>query len=228
MFNNYSYDSLTPQHEKVGFTMSNTIHQCTKANPCEVTYNNSEFSNEKFGGTNSDIKTALETWYKNNLKDVNEKIAQGYFCNDTSSPGYEYNSNSTSRVYYGAQDRVVTKNVPSLKCPDPVDSSNNTRPYGGIYKTKIGLITADELNMAGSSWNNQPYAEETNYLYHDYLWWSMSPHYSSDYAGFYTGRYDAIINEGTLYVHAVVPVINLKADVQVTGNGSEQSPFVVN
>ena len=232
MFNNYSGDLLVPQHEKVGFTTSNTKHQCTKDNPCEVTYDstNNSFNNENFGGTNSDIKTALETWYKSNLKDVNEKIAQGYFCNDTSSPRYLYNPSSASMVMYGAYDRIYTDHEPSLKCPDPLDNSNNIRPYGGIYKTKIGLITIDEMNMAGLSYN-QLYADETNYIYHDYWWWSISPHYSS-YSIFVCGSIQGFFHyynsSTTNSAHAVVPVINLKSDIKVTGDGSESNPFVVN
>ncbi len=227
-FNDYSYESSTPQHDKVGFTMGNTKHQCTKDNPCEVAYdsNNNSFNNENFGGENSDIKTALETWYTNNLNDVNEKIAQGYFCNDTSSPNYVYNQSSTSFVRYGVYDRVVIKKNPILKCPEPVDNSNNIRPYGGIYKTKIGLITSDEMNLAGLSWNYG--ADETNYLYNGSWWWSLSPNNSSNTASVFAGKYDYIHDYySTLNYFAVVPVINLNADVQVVGDGSEESPFII-
>ena len=228
-FNDYQWNTSTPKHEKVGFTMGNTKHQCTKDNPCEVTYDGSSFNNENFGGENSDIKTALETWYKSNLNSVNDKIATSYFCNDTSSPNYVYNPSSTSYVSYGAYDRVVTKKEPSLKCPEPKDQSGNIRPYGGIYKTKIGLITTDELNMAGLSFYD-PLANETNYLYHDYSWWSLSPECSYNKAGIILGRIGSIVADTmeSRSTYAVVPVINLKADAQVIGDGSEESPFIIN
>ena len=229
-FNDYPWGSTTPKHEKVGFTMSNTKHQCTKDNPCEVAYdsNNNSFNNENFGGENSDIKTALETWYTNNLNDVNEKIAQGYFCNDTSSPNYVYNPNSTSNAVYGAANRVIEQKQPTLQCPEPIDQNSNIRPYGGIYKTKIGLITADEMNMAGLSWYD-PRADETNYLYHDYSWWSLSPSSSFDKAGIILGHLGSVISNAyeTRTRYAVVPVINLKADVQVIGEGTSTNPFII-
>ena len=50
MFNDYKWNSSTPQYEKVGFTTGNTT-PCTKDKPCEVTYdsNNNSFNNDKFG-----------------------------------------------------------------------------------------------------------------------------------------------------------------------------------
>ena len=227
-FNNYSWQSNVHAGKNTGYTHDNTKHQCTKNNPCEVTYDSSSnsFNNENFGGENSDIKTALETWYKSNLNNVNDKIAQGYFCNDTSY-GSGTDNGSTSTVYYGAYDRVVTKKESSLKCPEPKDQNGNIRPYGGIYKTKIGLITADEMNMAGLSWN-QPYADETNYLYHNYWWWSLSAGYSNNFAIVLGGYYGLIGYNYASNTRAVVPVINLSTSALITtGDGSEQNPFVL-
>ncbi len=227
-FNNYTSNSSTPQHNMVGFTYNNT-NSCTKDKPCEVTYNNGTFNNNNFGGQNSTIKTELETWYKDNLKGVDSKIASGYFCNDTSSPRYEYKPNDTSTVYYGAYDRIrnSTPPQPSLKCPDPVDNKGTKRSYGGIYKTKIGLITADEMNIAGLSYNS-PYATVDNYLYNSSFWWSLSPSYSDNYAYVFGGYRGYDYSYNTDYANAVVPVINLSTDTLITnGDGSEQSPFRV-
>ena len=228
-FDDYLYDSSsTPQHEKVGFTTGNNIN-CTHDYPCEVTYDSSSnnFNNDKFGGTNSTIKDALEDWYKENLSNVNEKIAQGYFCNDTSSPNYVYNSNSTSTVYYGAYDRVVLQKQPTLQCPEPKDQIGNIRSYGGIYKTKIGLLTVDEMNLAGFSYYSyHPLADKTNYLYHAYNWWSLSPSNSDDRADVFIGHgFFGYTDASNTY--GFVPVINLKTDIQAIGDGSEQSPFRV-
>ena len=229
MFNNYSYDSLIIQNDKVGFTANNTKHQCTKDNPCEVTYdsNNNNFNNDKFGGTNSIIKDTLENWYKENLKDVNEKIVQGYFCNDTSY-GSGIENSTTDWLYYGAYDRIVTKKQPSLKCPDPVDNKGAVRSYGGIYKTKIGLITADEMNMVGLAWHL--YANETNYLYYNKWWWSLSPSLSGNDADDCAGYTGGIGHTNIRHEdHIVLPVINLSADTLITiGDGSTSNPYQVN
>ena len=183
----------------IGFTYDNTLNnECTETHPCEVMYSNGEFNNDSFGGTNSTIKTELEKWYTSNLKEYDNKIATSYYCNDTSFGYIESNSE-----YYGAYERIVSKKLPSLKCPSPNNQSGEPRTYGGIYKTKIGLLTADEINMAGYSYYNSIYTTRKNYLYYvnvkqnnanntevsplppvifePYMWrWSISPVYFSD------------------------------------------------
>ncbi len=178
----------------VGFTYDNNIHQCTKTDPCEVTYDLSSNSfNNKFGGTNSTIKDDLENWYKENLKDVNEKISSGFFCNDTSYGSGE--DNEVGILNYGGEVRLYENYSPSLKCLNPNNSSGQPRTYGGIYKTKIGLITADELAFSGQSiWGKNQniigknkeqdlktlgdsyLAINDSYLTRDTWYWSMTPY----------------------------------------------------
>ena len=230
-FNDYTVQNDVHAGKYMGYTYDNTNgKECTQSHPCEVTYdsNSNSFSNEKFGGTNSDIKTALETWYKSNLNNVNEKITQGYFCNDVSYGSGDEGATTSGYLHYGVFDRVVWKHKPILKCPDPNSQSGQPRDYGGIYKTKIGLITADELNMAGLS-RYEPYADETNYLYHDYWWWSLSPDGANNETGGLRGQEGSIGYVNAFYPGAVVPVINLSTNALITtGDGSEQNPYVVN
>ncbi len=227
-FNDYTAQNEVNAGKYTGYTYDNT-NSCTKNNPCEVIYKSGEFSNENFGGQDSNIKTALETWYSNNLNSVNDQIAQGYFCNDTSYGSGTEGVTTSGYLYYGAYDRVLTKKQPSLKCPEPNNKSGEPRDYGGIYKTKIGLITADELNMAGLSWY-EPYADKTNYLYHNYYWWNLSPRRSNANANVFGGSYGNIDDgSGSTYrTGAVVPVINLSTNALITtGDGSESNPFVL-
>ena len=226
-FNDYIKQEDIHVGKYTGYTYDNA-NNCTKEKPCEVTYNGSSFSNELFGGKNSDIKTALEKWYTSKLKDYNDKIAQGYFCND-SSYGTGTEDSTNNYLYYGAYDRIVTKKQPSLECPDPTKQDGTLRNYGGIYKTKIGLITADELNMAGCSWG-EPHADKTNYLYKNYWWWTLSPSGSFSLYELFEGFNGYIAYDlNTDYAFTVVPVINLSTSVLITsGDGSKQSPFVVN
>ncbi len=231
-FNDYTVQNDVHAGKYMGYTYDNTNgKECTQSHPCEVTYdsNSNSFSNEKFGGTNSDIKTALETWYKSNLNNVNEKITQGYFCNDVSYGSGDEGATTSGYLYYGAYNRINIKQ-PSLKCPEPAKQDGSLRDYGGIYKTKIGLITADEMNMAGLSLSgsDQP-ADKTNYLYQNDWWWSFSPYYSFYIAGVFEGHYDYFGYGHTNYTGAVVPVINLSADTLITtGDGSTEHPFEVN
>ena len=226
-FNQYSRES-----KYAGYTYDNKL-SCTQTHLCEVTYDSSSnsFNNDKFGGTNSDIKTTLETWYKNNLNSVNDKIANGYFCNDTSyGSGNEdvTTASGSGDLYYGAYERVI-QSKPSLKCPDPNNQNGEPRDYGGIYKTKIGLLTVDEVNMTGSSWYPyNPHADKTNYLYHDYLWTNLSPIEFNYYAYVFESSYGNFGKAHVVNKNAAVPVINLSANILIsTGDGSEETPFVI-
>ena len=130
----YNYNNVYTSGKYVGYTYDNAS-ACTKASPCTTTYNASSkrFSNNKTM-TNSNIKTQLETWYKNNLTTFDSYIVNGKFCNDTSNSTI-YNN------YNGAYERLKENN-PSLKCAD------TTVTYGGYYKTvKLGDKIIGDFNV---------------------------------------------------------------------------------
>ncbi len=199
----------------VGYTYDNDTN-CTTEHPCKSTYTGSETFDNSNGGTNSDIKTYLEEWYNTNLKDKDSQIAYGTYCNDTTI-SKSYNS----YTYYGSYGRIEEGNGASLQCPDTKET------YGGVYKLKIGFLTADEMNIAGLPMYEV--IDSDYYMYHNYDWWSMSPYRarSSDAYGLY-GSYGNIYNDYVTITNAVLPVINLKPDVQITGgDGTESNPYVV-
>ena len=214
--NTSAFNNLSSNFPYVGYTDNKSSGKaCTLAHPCEVTYNNKSFSNTKFGGTNSTIKTNLENWYITNLDDVDDKIKLGYFCNDTTL------TNNVPPVYYGAYTRLVTNHNPSLKCPD----SNVT--YGGLYKTKIGLITADEMVLAGIGSSTT----DNNYLYDSDYVLSLSPSMFDRNAKIITS------NESHIYYNMqtdvtyfmIYPVINLNSNVTISqGDGTKNNPYVIN
>ncbi len=109
---------------------------------------------------NSTILTNLETWYKNNLKTYESVIADNIWCNDkTNVTDTTFNPWNLSNVngagyaknvtYYGATQRLVSKSNsaggtgPSLKCNGELSK----------IKSKVGLITADELAFAGYAYD---------------------------------------------------------------------------
>ena len=226
------FNTINNEAKYVGFTYDNKVGQeCTLEHPCEVSYNSGEFSNENFGGQDSNIKTVLETWYKSNLNSVNDKIANGYFCNDTSYGSGNEGATTSGYLHYGAYNRVITNKQPILKCPNPLDKEKKfINNYGGIYKTKIGLITADEVGFAGFGWSNE--ILESNYLFQGYNYWTISPSYYTTNNGIYRVRYSPSDNNtigSTMEFYRIVPVINLSTNVLVTsGVGSKQSPFIIN
>ncbi len=237
-FNSNTYGDL---RRYVGYTYDNE-KSCTHTNPCKSEYMDNTFTNSN-GGINSEIKTTLENWYDATLEDYDDKIAYGAYCNDTSYSSSEGNeSDRTNRIYYGAYKRLFTDKQPSLLCPEPINQGGSeTRLYGGVYKLKIGLLTADEMIYAGIT-DSSPYVTRDNYLLKNFLkkgenmWsmWSMTPASSlssgtqmlaSNTEGIISSFRDCFSAEDTdIFAR---PVINLNPDVTVTGSGTQEDPYVL-
>ena len=186
---------------------------------------------------NSTILNNLEAWYTNNLKTYADKLADTVWCNDkTNVTDTMFNPYSYSNVnglgyaknvtYYGATQRLIsTSNSaggtgPSLKCNGELSK----------ITSKVGLITADELALAGYAYDNN---NNTTYLQEnatDTWWWSLSP--SFFYAGGAgvwdvngsNGRFGSDTVEDT---YGLRPSISLKSTTNVTGNGTSDKPYKV-
>ena len=173
--------------------------------------------------TDSTIKSYLENWYNNNLNGYDNYIVISRYCNDSSVYKGDINSNPQTAVLYGASNRLQNLNQPSLIC----EAENNS--FGGEYLLKIGLISLDELVMAGGYYmsDNVDY-----YLYYNANWWTMTPHsYSVTYSCIGVGRTyknesyrNGCVNNSD---HVVRPVINLKGDIIVSGTGTKNNPYVI-
>ena len=193
-------------------------HKCTQENPCISDYDGENFTSESRDQYTEDsiIKPVLESWYKENLDTQNEKIALTRYCNDTS-----YVSETAYRNNYGPYQRIFTDHNPILTCPNPLYTN------GGVYKLKIGLITADEMNMAGISSESNSKTSEANYLYRSNKWWSMSPGYFNEYSRVLLSNLGYVSEDYSLEEYDVVPVINLKPDVTFTGDGTTSNPYTI-
>ena len=170
------------------------------------------------GGTASTIKGVLEDWYQNNIiiqEGYDDKVASTVgFCNDRNTANGDSWVNSGTLFNYVAFERL-DNHQPTLRCSNNID----------LYTTKVGLITADEVMYTGgtSSSNN------SFYLYTGQNYWTISPCLYTAY-----GAYLCIVNaSGSItndYVNdtlGVRPVINLSADVTLTGTGTMSDPYVV-
>ena len=185
----------------------------------------------------STILTNLETWYTNNLKTYESVIDDTVWCNDKTNVtdtsydpwsitpnGLGYAKNVT---YYGATKRLVGTSGsaggtgPSLKCNGELSKINS----------KVGLITADELALAGyaaGTGNTTTYLQENAT---DTYWWSLSPYgFDVGSAGVWgvngsAGYFDNYNVRGT---YGVRPSISLKSTTNVTGDGTSEKPYIVN
>ncbi len=201
---------------------------------------------------NSEIKIAIENWYKSNIADkgYDGYVSDSIYCNDRSTPGKNvtlwtsdtglgYGRNYTG---YGALSRIMTGNnsttlsakdspTPKFICENKNDAftKEDTEKGNGKLGEKVGLITADEILAGGSGKYNT--ANSSYYLYKGNLYWTLSPY---DFAGSYA-RVFGVYGNGYLYygnvdsAGGVAPVISLSVEYVSTmsGNGTTTSPYEV-
>lgn len=170
--------------------------------------------------SNSDtVKPKLESWYKDNIannSNYSSKVATGnYYCEQAKA------------IYNSSQS---FKNVPeysnyesNFKC------STDTNGYG-ILNASIGLITYDEVIHAGSQvyfydYKNPIDIDYQSYYLYNYNTWTMTPGMKGNPWFITNGPLDAAMTG--YFDEPVLPVINLKADTQVTGTGTINDPYVV-
>ena len=186
---------------------------------------------------NSTILTNLETWYTNNLKTYESVIDDNVWCNDkTNIADTSYNpwgySNvtglgyGTNVTYYGATQRLVSTSGsaggtgPSLKCNGELSKINS----------KVGLITADELALAGYAYaknNTTTYLQENAT---DTYWWSLSPYaFNGGSANVWVvdGSYGYFYDISVYNANGVRPSISLKSTTNVTGEGTSSTPYII-
>ena len=182
----------------------------------------------------STIKTYLDNWYSTNLSEYSEFIADSGFCNDRTLSTLANNGNgiqTDKSTYYAAHDRYYIYHSPILTCPDPADDlfTVNNKKGNQSLKYSIGLITQDELVLSGMAYM---YLNSYVYAFSGTHNWTMTPHsFSSDrqmaYNMLVSARatmYFDVVN----YAFSIRPVINLNANVEITGGiGTQNEPFIV-
>ena len=186
----------------------------------------------------STILTNLEAWYNDNLSTYEKVIDDTVWCNDktnvTDTTFNPYNYSNVNGLgyaknvtYYGATQRLVGTSGsaggtgPSLKCNGELSKINS----------KVGLITADELALAGYAYAQN---NKTTYLQEnatDTYWWSLSPNYFNGYSAYVWYVYGSIGSfdnfNDVFNTNGVRPSISLKSTTNVTGNGTSEDPYII-
>ena len=237
------YTGTTAPTESTKVVMTGTGTQIGTSAFNNGAYNNSEYVGYMYTlgqqyGTNtpSTIKTTIDNWYAETTleKDAATKklVSQDQiFCNDR-SPSSTQTAAWTSTGYfdYGALGRLGSNKTPILTCPTASDKFTSKGSSIGNKKLEypVGLITADEVSMAGgvSYSNNSSY-----YLYTNQIYWLGSPGtspsngfvygfivYSSGYINYY----------GVGSSNGVRPVISLSSKAKLLGSGTYNDVYTVN
>ena len=182
---------------------------------------------------NSLLKDAIDEWYRINLRDLENYLADNSFCNDRSlAKGYEQAGYGTTKTIY-ALDRINSYS-PTLQCAQQNDrfTVSDTTVGNGALDYPIGTISADELMFAGAV------VDEPNpdyYLYIGDNWRTMTPSATENYPTVCTAESGE--PKWSLYCHVSVgdggiqgirPVINLKKTVTTTyGDGTKENPYII-
>ena len=198
--------------------------------------------------TSSAIKTTIDNWYKTTTLETDLKtkslVVDQIFCNDrtasTSNVTYSttnyttltsWNSTETDYKYgaYGRLDDFNSNRTPILICPTASDKFTvNTSNGNGALTYPVGLITADEIAMAGGVKES---ANSSYYLYTNQHYWSGTP--ESFYSGgdaFEYSVYPSGANNGyTVYYirYGARPVISLSSKAKLSGSGTYNDVYTV-
>ncbi len=205
--------------------------------------------------TDSKAKTEIENWFKTNLtneEDASKTNYQEYledtiYCNDRSyketgssntynQSGWNPNGGSLSTyLYFGTWNRFnnsnwySTINIPSMECENVTDRFSVSNQEAKL-KYPVGLLTADEIILAGAAGNSTT-SNTSYYLYTGNYYWSLSTdNFSSNNAGeFLVNSYGNLINYCVNSTIGLRPVVSLKLGTEFEdgGDGTSTKPYVV-
>ena len=184
--------------------------------------------------TDSTIKTAIDTWYKNNMIDYTSYLEDTVFCND------RVYANDSTTDFNATQRMELFDLQPTLKCQNAKDKFTvETSNGNGDLIYPVGLITVDEINYAGAVLGRDG-GDSNFYLNTDRQYWSMTPYrvdsdatYEPNAESYYLRRGDysgsAIGNTYSVDTSmGIRPVISLKPGTAISGgSGTATDPFVI-
>ena len=192
----------------------------------------------------SDIKTYLEDWYANytDLNTIGTKITDQIYCNDRTAStsirdatGEISSWASTGTSYYYRAYRSILNpgssgSRPTLTCANANDKFTTTTAKGnGKLSYPVGLITADEVNMAGA--DNQYNSNSSYYLYTGAYYWAGSPeifYVSGTADGFRVNSIGGLMGYFVYDKYSGVRgVVSLSSDVKLLGSGTYDDVYVV-
>ena len=185
--------------------------------------------------TNSSvIKTAIDTWYKNNMTDLTKYLENTMFCGNRLLSNHENNG-----LYPNSAD--IADNTPyfdywRLVCPNATDNytlsvaAGGTAGFGSNSLTyPVALLSAQEARIAYDS-----SAKEENYLASGNEYWLLSPGvvwivnplitFASSYGNALAGAYGNSVDDPL----GVRPALSLKGTTSyITGDGSADYPYLI-
>ena len=225
------FNSTYGDNAYLGYMMG-IDNACASTTSCLGNMKTTSYGQATSNTYSSTIKTFVDGWYKANIEDkgYGNYIADTIYCNDRSM--YMGDGYGTEATTYGAFKRIEVENSPVLTCSQQNDrfTVNDTTKGNGALTYPVGLITVDELEMAGTHIYGNDITNKNIYLYTGTYYWTMSPYsYDSKLNAIGFNMYEyGMLGANNLYNSAGVrPVISLKSSVILTGTGTMDDPYVV-
>ena len=235
--------NLTYQHYTCGSTTATTctsvryVYNVSGSTARYITLTNGkkveDALTEMFSNTtDSTIKTAIDTWYQNNMTSYTNKLEDTVYCNDRSIGtlnGWNPDGGSTTAsLLFSGYNRAYSTYQPSLSCTNKNDAFTVIESATGNGKLTypVGLLTSDEAMLAGMKGNSGV----ANYLNNNTHYWLGSPY------SFYDSRsYEFSLFSGNLgdddvdYANGTRVVVSLKPGMKISGgDGSSLTPYEIN
>ena len=218
----YAGSKAPSENAKVAITGANTNMGFTAYNN---DYNHAEYvgfqyttGSQRGTTTNSTIKTYLDNWY---TKYFNENIGTSRFikttfCNDRNTSSTWASTGST--IDYAPYTRL------SSSTPTPTFECNSL----DVVTNNFGLITADEIVLAGGKYNTD---NSAFYLNNNMAYWAGSPN------GFIGGRSAVFglypfggLDSGSVRFRVIAArgVVSLSSESKLLGSGTYNDVYTVN
>ena len=238
------YDGTTSHTN--GESSTDRYYNTTKFNEehTDNMYTGYMYTNEEAHGlgTSSTIKQMNDTFYESRLTDYTEYIdTNNGFCGDRSTLNLQSGVGTGTITTYNKGYLRITTSSPTLTCEESNDyyTVNSSSKGNKALTYPIGLITVDEVMLAGHSGGafdgsyNYQKSSPNSYLTIGQKFWTMTP--LGGYNSFNFTSWDTLIatveenglinDYSTTVIYAIRPVINLKANLTFTGNGTISSPY---
>ena len=164
--------------------------------------------------SSSSLISYLNSWYDENFREYSSFLTVGDYCTDTT-----FNNNISGITYSSVYERIFEDKAPNLFCS------------GNIYSGKVGLLSVDEVVLAGAAENipNTSY-----YLYNkdipgNYVTSSSYFINVSNNVAMINVMSNGALGDGVLVTNNsyIRPVIQVSVSAKVKGSGTIDDPYVI-
>ena len=194
--------------------------------------------------TSSTIKQANDAFYDTKLASYASYIdTNAGFCGDRSTLNLQSGVGTGAITTYNKGYLRVVESDPSLACENASDLytvSSSTKGNKALTKP-VGLLTADEALLAGvaggvfdGAYNHQ-LTNTNDYLMTGNYFWLMTPVGSFNpfgvndwFSSVFRVDGSGLIDDNRPYnAYGLRPVINIKKDITISGNGTIDNPYKI-